>query len=327
MNSTSNLISELFLLLNKKKYFILLFSFLGSLLVGIYTYNIKEKYSTYSKVFPLSFSKSSSSPVDAIKSQFGITDKTDYSVIYNISVLVKSKSLSTNVVKQKTNVKKYLTIADWLISEYNNHLSFYQKKIIIPKQDTQSLYITGASLLIDATEILTDKTEFTKITTKTYNKDLSKLMNEKILEQLSDYYIEVSTEKPRTDLIKLKVLRDSLKDELDNFEKAIAGFQDANQLSVKYSTNIPQSKLIRSRIEIEQLYSTTASAYHNARFKLLSESPIFQILDHPGEPYDKIKPSWLKLSMSSFFIFCFLSALFFCRKILKSMLLKEVSAA
>jgi uncharacterized protein involved in exopolysaccharide biosynthesis len=120
-------------------------------------------------------------------------------------------------------------------------------------------------------------------------------------------------------------MRDSLKDELGAVESAIAGFQDANQLSVKYSTGIPQTKLLRERAEIEQLYATTATAYQNARFKLLSESPIFQILDFPGEPYNYIKPSWLKMSIIGFIGFFIILSLFVCKKVFIQMLVDEIN--
>lgn len=325
MSKSFGYIAEIFRILNNRKKIIFSVSLILSVVVGVITYRTKEQFATYSKIFPLSFSKSSSSPVDAIKAQFGISDKTDYSVIYNISVLVKSKLLSTNVVKNKSTNPKYNTIADWLIAEFNNHAGPLTKKIKIPLEDTNSIYLAGASLLVSSVEVVTDKTEFTKVTTKAYNKKLSKLLNECILRELSDYYILVSTEKPRTDLFKLGLIRDSLKNEMDAIESAIAGFQDANQLSVKYSTNIPQAKLLRARAEIEQLYSTTATAYHNARFKLLSESPIFQILDRPGEPYETIKPSWKKFSFVAFCISAFFLSLIFVWKTIMRMLFDELA--
>jgi len=313
-------------MLNRRKGIIIVISLILAIITGFLTYRTKEQFATYSKIFPLSFSKSSSSPVDAIKAQFGISDKTDYSVIYNINVLAKSKLISTNVVKNKSTNPKYKTIAHWLIAEYNDHAGPLTKKIKIPSNDTLSVFLAGSSLLIASIDVVTDKTEFTKITTKSYDKKLSKLLNECILRELSDYYIQVSTEKPRTDLIKLGQMRDSLKNEMDAVESAIAGFQDANQLSVKYSTNIPQAKLLRARAEIEQLYTTTATAYHNARFKLLSESPIFQILDLPGEPYETIKPSWKKFSFVAFFLSAFLISVMFTWKSVFRMLFDELSS-
>lgn len=321
-----NYIWEILSLVKKRFWLIVAISGVVSAIISLYVANLDTKIETYSKIFPLSFNKSSSSPIDAIKAQFGITDKTDYSVIYNIKELVNSKTLSTRIVKESPIKKnKYKNLAEWIIDDHNAHLNLLDKRIKIPRKDTNDVIYAGASLLLKSTEVNVEKTEFTKITTTTFDKDLSKEINLAILSEISNYYIQVATEKPRTDLNKIKFIRDSLKEELGAIESAIAGFQDANQLSVKYSTGIPQAKLIRDRAEIEQLYATTATAYQNARFKLLSESPIFQILDYPGEPYNYLQSSWKKMAVISFLGFFFILSLFFCRKIFFQIIKDELS--
>jgi hypothetical protein len=325
VSEKNNYIIEFYYKIRKHIFLILITSSALAAVVAFYVSTIDVKIDTYSKIFPLSFNKSSSSPIDAIKAQFGISDKTDYSVIYNIKELVNSKTLSTRIANAAPSKKnKHKTIAHWLIDDYNKHCKFYQGKIKIKPNDTNSIKYKGASLLKGCTEVLVEKTEFTKITSTTHDKDLSKEINMAVLAEISDYYIQVATEKPRTDLNKIKVIRDSLKLELGAIESAIAGFQDANQLSVKYSTGIPQAKLLRDRAEIEQLYATTATAYQNARFKLLSESPIFQILDYPGEPFNYTKPSWLKMGVFSFLGFMFLMTVFVCRKLFIKLLKEEL---
>lgn len=326
MATNSNYIWQIFVQIKSRLVVTIAISAVISALIAVFVAQQDAKIETYSKIFPLSFSKSSSSPIDAIKAQFGIADKTDYSVIYNIKELVNSKTISTRIVQSSPSKKsKHRTIAEWLINDYNEHVPFYKKKIKIKPKDSTSVIFTGASLLLSNTEVMVEKSEFTKIITKTYDKELSKEINLAILSEISEFYIQVATEKPRTDLNKIQFIRDSLKLELGAIESAIAGFQDANQLSVKYSTGIPQAKLMRDRAEIEQLYATTATAFQNARFKLLSESPIFQILDYPGEPYNYVQSSWKVIGLISFMgLFMFIS-LFFCRDIFVNLIIHELS--
>lgn len=283
---------------------------------------------THSKIFPLSMNKGGgASPIDAIKMQFGISDKTDYEKIYNVNELVTSKTISTNIVRSMPPNKKYKTFAAWLLDDYNQHLPFWQNKIVVDQTDTNSLYITGAGLLLGNTTIDNDiKTGFTTIYTKAHDETLALAMNEAILKELSDFYILMSTEKPRTDLYKIKIMRDSLQDELSGIERAIAGFIDSNQYSVKTETQLPQYKLMRMQKEIEELYTITATSYQNAKFKLLSESPIFQVLDFAGAPYDYTKPNWKKLSVIAFAVSFFLMCLWVCRKIFGRIILEELSA-
>jgi uncharacterized protein involved in exopolysaccharide biosynthesis len=297
-------------------------------ILGFITSLSKEKYEAYSKIFPLSINKSGgSSPIDAIKSQFGISDKTDYDKIYNITELVKSKRVSHKVVQVKINNKEYKTLGDWIIADYNSHQPFYTKKINIEPNDTNGRVYAAAGLLLANVEVKSDKTDFTTIISKAYNAELAKEINEDILTELSSLYISMTTEKPRNDLGRIATLRDSLKDELYAVERAIAGFQDANQLSVKYTNSIPQAKLLRTREELEKLYETTASAFQNARFKLLSESPIFQVLDQAGPPYNSTRPSAKNAAILSFLLsFAFLS-FFVCRKIFWKLIVEEISNA
>ena len=288
------------------------------------------KYSTYSKIFPLSINKSGggSSPIDAIRAQFGISDKTDYEKIYNVKELVTSKTISRNVVQSKPIHSKYNSLSAWIIDDYNNNLPFWKKKLKVNLKDTNDIHIKAASLLLMNTKIASDpKTYFTTITTESHQEELTQQMNDKIMQELSSYYIKLVTEKPRTDLYKIKLMRDSLQKELYSTERAIAGFIDSNQMSVKSITQLPQYKLVRMQKEIEALYTTTATSYQNAKFKLLSESPIFQVLDSAGPPYQYDKPSWKKFAVIAFIISTFVLTLFFCRKIFWNLLLDELKKA
>ena len=326
MSTQINYIKAIIQKIQRNFLFILIGSGIFAVIIAFYVSSIDTKVETFSKIFPLSFSKSSNSPIDAIKAQFGISDKTDFSVIYNIKELVGSKTLSTRIANTPPSKnKKFKNIAQWLIHDFNSHCGILDKKIKLKPSDSSQVQYIGASLLTKNVEVNVEKTEFTKIITTSHDKELSKEINLAILAEISEYYVQVATEKPRNDLDKIKFMRDSLKDELGAVESAIAGFQDANQLSVKYSTGIPQTKLLRERAEIEQLYATTATAYQNARFKLLSESPIFQILDFPGEPYNYIKPSWLKMSIIGFIGFFIILSLFVCRKVFIQMLVDEIN--
>ena len=289
------------------------------------TRSVKGEYQTHSKIFPLSINKGgASSPIDAIKMQFGISDKTDYEKIYNVTELVTSKTISSRIVHSPSRNKKYKNLASWLIDDYNHNRPFWKSKIQVSAKDSNELFYSASALLLNNTTIDNDiKTGFTSIFTKAYDDTLALVINEAILKELSDFYIQMSTEKPRTDLLKIKVMRDSLKDELGRIERAIAGFVDSNQFSVKSETQLPQYKLMRMQKETEELYTITATSYQNANFKLLSESPIFQVLDYAGAPYDFTKPDWKRYSLIAFILTSIFMSVWVCRNILWRMISEE----
>lgn len=325
--TTLQILKELVQKVKSRKLSLLLFALLVTVPIALIVNMEKPTYAAYSKIFPLSINKANgSSPLDAIKSQFGISDKTDYDKIYNVHELVTSKTISHKIVKSPTNNKRYTSLSKWIIDDYNKNIQFWKKKIKLEPKDSNILTYAASGLFLEATEIkLDEKTGFTRITTTFHDKELSKEVNETILTSLSDYYISLVTEKPRYDLITIQILRDSLKNELYGVERAIAGFQDANQMSVKYAVNIPQAKLLRTRAEVEQLYAVTVTAFQNARFKLLSESPIFQVLDMPGEPYVFKKTSTVKVSIIVFIGCIFIACLWVCRKIFWRLIVAELS--
>ena len=307
--------------------FIILIAAIAAIVAGLIVRRDKGFYQTYSKIFPLSINKASgNSPMDAIKSQFGISDKTDFDKIYNVRELVTSKTISHAIVRTHLDSSKYKSIADWLIADFNSNIPIWGKKINVAKLDSIHRIYTASDILQRNLSIENDiKTGFTTILTKSIDDKLCIVTNKAILKELSSFYIKLVTEKPRSDLGRIKTMRDSLKDELYAVERAIAGFQDANQLSVKYTTNIPQAKLIRTRSEIEALYSVTATSYQNAKFKLLSESPIFQVLDMPGEPLTFNKDSWKKMAFLTFIGFFLILSFFACRKVLWRIVVEEFS--
>jgi hypothetical protein len=310
----------------KYKYLIVFLALIPAISIGIYTKSEKGKYLTYAKIFPLSFNSTPGGGTFAsIKAQLGISDKTDYDKIYNLTELITSKTISLQVVKFGCSNKKYKNIAAWLIDDYNRNLKMFAKKIQPDLKDTNDFYFAAADVLLENTEVIVEKTDFTKIVTGFHDKELSKEVNEAILKNLSSFYIKLATEKPSSEVKKLEVIRDSLKDELNALEKAIAGFQDSNQLSVKYSSGIPQAKLLRTRAEVEQLYVTAVTAYQNASFKLLSESPIFQVLDFPGAPYEFKKSSWAKIALIVFFAFIIFFMSMFNTKIILSIIKEELA--
>jgi hypothetical protein len=309
--------------------FIIIFSAIGASIATFIVRAEKGKYDTYSKIFPLSINKGGgSSPIDAIKSQFGINDKTDLDKMYNVKELVTSRTISRNIVAQRTKNIKHPNLAHWLIQDYNDNLTFWDSKKKIQPQKTDDSIFAAAGLMLEATTVENDpKVGFTTIRTSAHEQDLCKELNETILTEISKFYIKFSTEKAQLDLVKIKSLRDSLKSQLYGFENSIADVQDASMFSVRSTVNIPQARLIRNRQEVEQLYSVAATAYQNANFKLLNESPIFQVLDYPGAPYNFTKPSALKSALTTFFSIFFILCLLACRKVFWQMLKEELSKA
>ncbi len=299
--------------------------------VGLYFSSIPGEYSATARIFPLSAnsSRGASSPLDQIRSQFGIGGGEGSNEIYDLNELIISKRLSFKVVNSITTNKKFDKLYKWLVFDHNSELRFYEDKIVLGDKKTDSLknLIVGRSLLLGRVEVEKSDNGYTSLIVKSYDKELAKEINENILIALSEFYIDFVTEKPRTDLIQIQKMRDSLSTELSLIERAIAGQIDNSQFGVKASVNLPRAKLQRKQTEVQAIYSTTVNALQNARFKLLSESPIFQILDYPGEPFSYYKEPWKKTAVIAFLLCMILFSLWFCRKIFINIIVEELKKA
>ena len=97
----------------------------------------------HSKIFPLSANKSlGGSPLDAIKAQFGISDKTDYDKVFNLTELIKSRTISRQIISKPPKNKKYKTFADWIIADYNANLPLWESRIKTEIKKIQTTYFT-----------------------------------------------------------------------------------------------------------------------------------------------------------------------------------------
>ncbi len=298
--------------------------------VAFYLKQQPLEYTATAKIFPLSANSamSSSSPMSQLQSQFGIKAESGGEV-YDINELIKSKRLSFKIASNKPLNKKYKKFYEWLVEDHNSELGWRQKPIKLgnTKEDSLINIIKGRSVLLQRVTVEKGDNGYTAVKVTAYEKELAKEINENILLALSEFYIEFVTKKPKKDLSAIQAMRDSLSIELSTVTRLIAGTQDKSAYAVKAYVGLPQIKLKRKQAEIQAVYSTTVNALQNARFKLLSESPIFQVLDYPGEPYSSYKPEWKMPAFGAFILTIILLSLWFCRKIFKEIIIEELRKA
>lgn len=297
-------------------------------LFGFYASCLPGEYSTYAKIFPLSSNeaRSSSSAIDALRSQFGIQGGGSGGDAFDLNELIKSKTFGNEVMASRPENKKYSKFYDWVIESNNKHIPFFYDEIV-KSSDEEKNIITASSIIRSKTEITKNESGYTTFLVKSYDKELAREIIETTLGVLSDYYIDFVTEKPSKDLQVITKMRDSLNASLNAVTKAIAGYEDKNAFAVKSYVGLPRIKLEREKQEITALYSSTVQALQNARFKVLYESPIFQVLDWPGEPYGYTKTGWKKFAIVGFLLSFFLLNLWFCRKVFFNIIIEELKKA
>jgi hypothetical protein len=300
-----------------------------SILVGCANaYLVKQKppiYTSYSKIFPLSTGGGNDAS-SMIRSQFGLGPTSDEGRFYNVNELLKSNTLSRSIVQYPTNDASNLKLYEWIIKDYNEGKYWNSDKINLSKDSMENI-ITASHLVRNQVIIKTEKSEFTAINVTANNSQLALRINECVLSSLSDFYIQSKTQKARKDLESIKDLQDSLYKALDAVQRASLGFQDDTKYLVKDAPLLPKLKLEQLREEITEAYKVTATTRQNANFRLLNESPIFQVLDKPVGPVDKVVASVKKAFLIAFTIAFFLLAIFSIRKFIFQIIMAELKAA
>jgi hypothetical protein len=313
--------------IKKNILWIVLFSGIIGTIYSFIAYKQETKFKSYSKIFPLT--ADGGDPLSSMKAQFGLSTPGNLSKYYNVNELVGSKNISRQIVMYPSNYATYYkenkTLYDWIIEDYNKCQYLSKDKIKFDK-DTFQRIITASELMKSMTMVKVEKSEFTSIECTSGDENLSLRLNECILKCLSDFYITSKTEKARTDLNRIGLLKDSLKGSLDYLERAMAGFSDESRYNISQVANLPKVKLERMHEEISEQYKTTAIAFQNANFKLLSESPIFQVLDKPVGPTETIKASWKKAFILPFIASFLLLCIFAIRKIIIQLVMAELNA-
>ncbi len=303
--------------LKKYLWLITLLSLIVGAAYAYYTYKIPGKYTSYSKIFPLTAAEGSD-PTAGLRASFGMGGGgSSLSKYYNVYELVTSRALSRKIVQYPTEDTSHPLLYKWIIEEYNKGLPMYTDKLKLVDKPAENINL-AAELFVQSTSITVEKSDFTAIRVTTGNSDLSLRLNEIIVECISDFYINTKTAKARSDLSKIGKLRDSLRGVMDVLMYKQADLSDKSFLTSKLIASLPAAKVERLRLEVEEAYGVSLTAYTNANFKLMSESPIFQVLDKPVNPTFFVKAS-AKKSLAIGFIAAFIlfSLIAMSRQILK----------
>lgn len=126
------------------------------------------------------------------------------------------------------------------------------------------------------------------------NEIFSKLFTERWVEEVTLYYIDLKTQRSRTNLQIIEKRNDSVKNAFIAALYNRAGIADADMNLVRESFNVPKEKKQTDIQILQNVYADLSRNLESAKTSLLNDTPIIQILDTPLQPLDSIKPSIIK---------------------------------
>lgn len=123
-----------------------------------------------------------------------------------------------------------------------------------------------------------------------------------IFEQLSDFYINASTEKQQETYEIIRAKSDSLRRLLAGTEYRAAQFKEQNNLLLRPTDQVPTERLARDKAILSLMYGESVKNLELADFALRNKVPYIQAIDLPipplaGTPYGKKKALGLGLGL------------------------------
>ena len=137
----------------------------------------------------------------------------------------------------------------------------------------------------------------------------AKAFSEKLIETVSDFYIETKTKKSRGNVMLLQNRADSVQRELNAALYGRAQFGDQNMGLIRQQAAVPKLKQEMRVQMLGTLYGELVKNLEFAKLTLMREEPLVQIIDQPILPLPKARLGKLKAIVIGGFLFGFLSLL------------------
>ena len=137
----------------------------------------------------------------------------------------------------------------------------------------------------------------------------AKVFSEKLIETVTDFYIETKTKKSRGNVMLLQNRADSVQRELNAALYGRAQFGDQNMGLIRQQAAVPKLKQEMRVQMLGTLYGELVKNLEFAKLTLMREEPLVQIIDQPILPLPKARLGKLKAMVMGGFLFGLLSLL------------------
>lgn len=306
-----------FQLLLKKWWILLIFGIIGSSAGIAYAYFKRAEYQSR-LTFALEDNSGGLSGALNLAAEFGFNIGSSGKTVFqgeNILAILGSRKIIEGVLltvdtvnnKPTTLIDEYLAIereGSSKIKKENDRLSSvnYHAGIKIEQlsylQDSV-LFLVYSNIVQNqfASKRIDKRYNLFEVTFTFYNERFSKIFTERAVAEAIRLYTEIRTKKG---LETVQVLEDRVGSMRGNVNSAISSravVQDANRNPV---FNDQSATIQKKQVDITaygQAYSELFKNLEVARFQLLQDAPLLQIIDEPRYPLKRIKPGKLKTGL------------------------------
>lgn len=319
---------EWFVFFKSKWKTIFLISLIGGLLGLSYSY-IKKPIYTAKLSFALEEKGNmSASGLASVAAQFGLggIGGSDGGVFSggNMIELLKSRFLIEKTLLSSATIygKSDLLINRYI--QFNKLDKKWAKKINLANlkftnadrskftlQQDSVLGVISASLIKNSVDVAQQdkKLSIINISVKSTDEIFAKVFSEKLIKNVTDFYIETKTKKSRSNVLLLQNRADSVQRELNSALYGRAQFGDQNMGLIRQQAAVPKLKQEMRVQMLGTLYAELVKNLEFAKLTLMREEPLVQIIDQPILPLFKAhigKVLGFLLGSGLFLFFCVL---------------------
>ncbi len=180
----------------------------------------------------------------------------------------------------------------------------------------QRIYAAGKTLRKQLNAIVNDE-GFIDMELSIPNTRMAKVLSDKYIRALRDYYIGQRTAKAERNLSFFTFRVDSVKQELESVNRQIALFFDQSRYRVMAREEVLPRELEAQQEYLKELYINLTLSREQAASQLLEDTPILQVLDYPMPPFIKEDDSRVFGLLLGGLLGFLLTGFWFCRKQLR----------
>lgn len=139
-----------------------------------------------------------------------------------------------------------------------------------------------------------EQTGIMSIVANTHDPEVSVALSKSLFEKLSNYYVEKSIEKQELTYKILKEKTDSIYNELQAKNSALASFKDSSQGMFARADQLTETRLMIDIQKLGAMYGEATKNLEVADFALNNKTPFIQLIDEPVLPIAPHKASLVK---------------------------------
>lgn len=329
--STTLLLNEISEKIKSKKALIVLVGIIVSALFFFIAYLSKPVYTSRATLFPLNNTPENSMSTANLGALLGITTNSVNSFSneaqINIIELAQSRNVRESVVAVKMPQFQNKTIAELLIENYNHNAGILTSKITITN-DTLKTYAAAADILKISLDANVNKNGVLELYFSNNDFEIIKPVSEVIISKISQFYIDLRTQKAQRDYQFITQKIDSFNVVMNQFDRSAIQLDKTTLFTPEVlQYTIPKDNISYDKTRLMRQRDAAITSQDEALWRLQKATPIIATLDKPNPPFDVTKKSVPVWTLLGFILGVAVTLLILVRKPVIAYIKAEVSAS